>query len=109
MVNFGEGQGSVQKGLRPAVIIQNNVGNKYSPTTIVVPITGKMKKELPTHHKLFKKDYSCLKYDSTLLGEQVLTISKVQILENIGALKEEDIKKLDKVLAVSINLNTKKC
>lgn len=109
MVNFGAMQGSVQKGIRPAVIIQNNIGNKYSTTTIVVPITGKMKKELPTHHKLFRKDYGCLKCDSTLLGEQVLTISKSQILESIGVLKEDDLKKLDKVLSVSINLNTKTC
>jgi len=109
MVNFGAMQGSVQKGIRPAVIIQNNTGNKYSTTTIVVPITGKMKKALPTHHKLLKKDYGCLKCDSTLLGEQVLTISKSQILESIGLLKEDDLKKLDEVLAVSINLNTKIC
>lgn len=105
MVNFGDKLGSVQKGIRPAVIIQNNVGNIYSTTTIVVPITGKMKREIPTHHKLLRKDYNCLKCDSTLLGEQVLTISKSQILENIGVLKEEDIKKLDEVLAISINLN----
>lgn len=108
IVNFGDKQGSVQNGIRPAVIIQNDIGNKYSTTTIVVPITGKMKKELPTHHKLLKKDYNCLlKCDSTILGEQVLTISKSQIMRNIGVLKEEDLNKLDKALAISINLNTK--
>lgn len=104
MVNFGQNQGSVQRGKRPAVVIQNDIGNKFSTTTIVVPITGKVKKELPTHHRLFKSDYNCLKCDSTILAEQVLTISKEQILEVIGNLNEEDIKELNEILSVSINL-----
>ena len=104
MVDFGETQGSVQKGRRPAVVIQNDIGNKYSTTTIVVPITGKIKKVLPTHHELHAKNYCCLKCDSTVLAEQVLTISKNQILDVLGHLNEEDSKKLNKILAVSISL-----
>ena len=65
MVSFGENRGSVQKGIRPAVVIQNDLGNKHSTTTIVAPITGKIKKPLPTHHELSSKDYYCLKCDST--------------------------------------------
>lgn len=106
-VDFGDRQGSVQRGVRPAVVIQNDVGNKHSPTTIVVPITSKQKKDLPTHHKLMKKNYCCLKCDSTILGEQVLTISKDQILDVIGHLREEDSKAVDEILSVSINLNSK--
>ncbi|MCI9069105.1 type II toxin-antitoxin system PemK/MazF family toxin [Clostridium sp.] len=58
MMDFGQNQGCVQSGRRPAVVIQNDVGNKFSTTTIVVSITGKN-----------KKDYTCLKCDSTILAE----------------------------------------
>lgn len=109
MVDFGQNQGCVQSGKRPAVVIQNDVGNKFSTTTIVVPITGKHKKELPTHHELYKKDYRCLKYDSTILAEQVLTICKGQILDIIGHLKDKDSEKLNEILSISINLNKKVC
>lgn len=109
MVDFGKNQGSVQRGKRPAVIIQNDIGNKFSTTTIVVPITGKVKKELPTHHQLYSKNYWCLKCDSTILAEQVLTISKGQILDVLGHLRKEDSEKLDEILSISINLNIKAC
>ena len=109
MVDFGQNQVCVQSGKRPAVVIQNDVGNKFFTTTIVVLITGKHKKELPTHHELYKKDYSCLKYDSIILAEQVLTICKGQILNVIGQLREEDSAKLNEILCVSINLNKKVC
>lgn len=108
-VDFGELKGSVQKGIRPAVVIQNDMGNKYSSTTIVVPITGKIKKKLPTHHLLYSKDYCCLKCDSTILAEQVLTISKDQILDVIGHLSSKDSNHLNEVLTISINLNKEKC
>lgn len=109
MVDLGQNQGCVQSGKRPAVVIQNNIGNRFSTTTIVVPITGKSKKELPTHHELYKKDYCCLKYDSTILAEQLLTISKDQILEVIGYLRKVDSEKLNEIISVSINLNEKVC
>jgi len=104
MVDFGENQGSVQKGIRPAIVIQNDIGNRFSTTTIVVPITGSVKKKLPTHHKIYRERYRCLKYDSTILAEQVLTISKKQILDVLGFLKVEDRLKLNEILATSINL-----
>ncbi len=106
MVDFGELQGSVQKGIRPGVVIQNDIGNKHSTTTIVVPITGRIKKTLPTHHELFSKNYYCLKCDSTILAEQVITISKEQILDIIGHLREEDEVKLNEILAISMNIKT---
>ncbi|NRY61494.1 type II toxin-antitoxin system PemK/MazF family toxin [Clostridium beijerinckii] len=106
MVDFGELQGSVQKGIRPGVVIQNDIGNKYSTTTIVVPITGRIKKTLPTHHELSSKNYCCLKCDSTILAEQVITISKEQILDIIGHLRDEDEFKLNEILAISMNIKT---
>ena len=107
MVDFGKQKGSVQSGMRPAVVIQNNVGNAHSTTTIVAPITGKQKKDLPTHLSLLSKNYKCLRCDSTLLGEQILTISKTQIIEVLGKLNLEDEIELNSKLAVSINLCNK--
>lgn len=107
MVDFGKQKGSVQSGMRPAVVIQNNVGNAHSTTTIVAPITGKQKKDLPTHLSLLSKNYKCLRCDSTLLGEQILTISKTQIIEVLGKLNLEDEIELNNKLAVSINLCNK--
>lgn len=106
MVDFGELQGSVQKGIRPAVVIQNDKGNKHSTTTIVVPITGRIKKTLPTHLELSSENYCCLKCDSTILAEQVITISKEQILDIIGHLRDEDEFKLNEILAISMNIKT---
>lgn len=105
MVDFGQNQGCVQSGIRPAVVIQNDVGNKYSTTTIVVPITGKSKKNIPTHHELQSKNYKCLKCNSTILAEQLITISKKQILDVMGNLREEDCIKLNSIISLSINLN----
>lgn len=107
MVDFGKQMGSVQSGMRPAVVIQNNLGNAHSTTTIVAPITGKLKKDLPTHLSLLSKNYKCLRCDSTLLGEQILTISKTQIIEVLGKLNLEDEIELNSKLAVSINLCNK--
>ena len=107
MIDLGNNQGSVQSGIRPAVVIQNNIGNEYSTTTIVVPITGSTKRDLPIHHELYKKDYGCLKCDSTILAEQILTVSKSQISEVIGYLRSEDSIKLNEILFVSISLNNR--
>lgn len=107
MVDFGENKGSVQNGKRPAVVIQNDRGNKNSTTTIVVPITKTINNKMPTHCTLYKEEYTCLKYDSTILAEQVLTISEEQILDNMGSLNEKDIIKLNKILAISIDLKNK--
>ncbi|NLK23267.1 MAG: type II toxin-antitoxin system PemK/MazF family toxin [Clostridiales bacterium] len=105
MVDFGETVGSVQNGTRPAIVVQNDIGNKYSPTTIVVPITAKKKKVMPTHYELSCDDYCCLKYNSTILAEQIVTISKEQIFDVLGHLNKKDSNELNKILNVSINLS----
>ena len=72
--DFGAGFGSEQGGIRPILILQNNTGNKHSPTTIVAAITGrKTKTALPTHVKIMAKG---LKTESTVLLEQIRTIDK---------------------------------
>ena len=110
MVDFGKNVGSVQSGIRPAVIIQNDVGNKFAPTTIVLPLTktSNGKKNIPTHYELTKDRYTFLSYNSTVLGEQVLTISKEQILKVLGKIDADDINNIYQKILVSIgasNLN----
>ena len=78
---------SEQGGIRPVIIIQNDIGNKYSPTLIVLPITSEIKKEnMPTHCILHKTEYNGLKVDSMVLAEQIRVIDKSRILDYIGYL-----------------------
>ena len=94
-VDFGLSKGSEQGGVRPSVIIQNDVGNRYSPTVIVCPITSEIKKkELPTH--VYLNDYKKygLKTPCQVIAEQMKTIDKRQIGDYIG---EIDIEVMDKV------------
>jgi len=86
LVDFGLNQiGSEQGGKSPAVVIQNNIGNKYSPTTIVLPITSKLKNINQPTHVLLKKDIdNGLSVDSIVLAEAVRQISKERIIKYLG-------------------------
>ena len=78
---------SEQGGIRPVIVIQNDIGNKYSPTLIVLPITSEIKKEnMPTHCILHKSIKNGLKVDSMVLAEQIRVIDKSRILDYIGYL-----------------------
>ena len=109
VVNLGDiyyaklyGVGSEQKGLRPVLVIQNNVGNKFSPTTVIIPITSKLDKaNLPTHVLL--KYTSGLKKMSVVLVEQIRTIDKSRLLEKITTIDSKDLERVKK--AVKHNLN----
>lgn len=92
LVNFGSPDGSVQKGIRPALVVQNNMGNRYSSTIVTIPITTKIKKlGQPTHYVLKRSPRNGLKSVSMLLGEQTTTINKSSIIRKIGSLDAEDI------------------
>jgi mRNA interferase MazF len=81
-VNFGQYQGSKQGGVRPAIIMSNNLNNRYSPTLTVVPLTSNLKKrDLPTH--VFVGKECGLNRDSLALAEQVTNIDKSCLLEYI--------------------------
>jgi mRNA interferase MazF len=96
--------GSEQGGVRPVVIIQNNIGNKHSPTIIVAAITSKaMKAILPTHAMLSVE--SGLDRDSVALLEQIRTIDKRRLRDYVGALRQDDMQAVDKALALSVGLN----
>lgn len=82
-VDFGKNEGSEQNGIRPAIIIQNDKGNTYSPTTIVASITSQEKRYLPTHVSI-KPYQSGLEKTSTIMFEQVRTIDKGRIISKVG-------------------------
>lgn len=98
--------GSEQGGNRPVVILQNDLGNRYSPTVIVAAITGRKKIKLPTHVTL--DDVSNLERDSMVLLEQLRTIDKRRLKDYLGALDEATMKEIDKSLSVSIGLKKRK-
>lgn len=98
--------GSEQGGLRPVVVIQNDIGNTYSPTTIVAAITSQIKRaKLPTHVEI-KRSKSHLDRDSVILCEQLRTIDKKRLSEKIGQLDVDTMSKIDNALGVSIGLSS---
>lgn len=99
--------GSEQGGVRPVLVIQNDVGNKFSPTTIVAAITSvKNKSNLPTHVKVGDKNCGLPK-ESVVLMEQIRTIDKKRLKDKIGRLPDELLKKIDDALRISISLEEK--
>ncbi|SRR5690554_2266115 len=96
--------GSEQGGVRPILVIQNDVGNKYSPTIIVAAITSQINKaRLPTHIEITAPDYGLPK-DSVVLLEQIRTIDKKRLREKIGKFDEDMMRKVDEGLRISIGL-----
>ena len=96
--------GSEQGGVRPVVIIQNDIGNKFSPTTIVAAITSvKNKSSMPTHVNV-GKDVGGLPKDSVILLEQIRTIDKKRLREKIGRMTDAKMKEIDKALGISVHL-----
>lgn len=96
--------GSEQGGVRPVLIIQNDIGNKYSPTVICAAITSQINKaKLPTHIEIEAAKYSLVK-DSVVLLEQIRTIDKKRLREKICRLDEEVMTKVNRALVVSLSL-----
>lgn len=94
--------GAEQSGIRPVVIIQNDKGNMFSPTTIVASITSKTKKNsLPTHLDI---ENDRLRTKSTILLEQVKTVDKNLLGDKIGSLTKEQMKELNKCIIASFDL-----
>jgi mRNA interferase MazF len=96
--------GSEQGGLRPVLIIQNDVGNRYSPTVIAAAITSRLSKtRLPTHIDVFADRVGLVK-DSVILLEQVRTLDKRRLKEKMGHLDEGLMRRVDRAIAVSVGL-----
>ena len=94
--------GSEQGGVRPVLIIQNNVGNRYSPTIIAGAITSQLTKaKLPTHIEISKGQFGLPK-DSVILREQLRTLDKRRLREKLGSLDRDTIRKVDKAILISL-------
>lgn len=96
--------GSEQGGLRPVLIVQNDIGNRYSPTVIAAAITSKMgKAKLPTHIDIYASEVGLAK-DSVILLEQIRTLDKRRLREKMGHLDEGVMNRVDGAIAVSFGL-----
>ena len=112
--NLGEAYGSEQGGRRPVVIIQNDYGNIYSPTTIVLPISSKVGKQLPTHFSFKPSSESIVNYNpqkcklrrqsSVILAEQIRTVDKTRLYEYIGKFTSKFMEELQLYIEISLGL-----
>lgn len=98
LCDLGEPVGSVQGGIRPVLVVQNNYGNIYSSTVIVVPLTTKNKNSLVTHVEVKAKEMS------TVLCEQIRTVRKSDLGKRMGYLGWQDMVKIDHALIVSLGI-----
>ncbi len=105
LADLNETIGSEQSGVRPVLVIQNDVGNHYSPTVVVAAISGQPKKtSQPTHYLL--PPGNGLEMPSMVLLEQIRTIDKTRLKEYIGRIDEADRKGIDRCIAVSMGIYT---
>jgi mRNA interferase MazF len=95
--------GSEQGGVRPVLVVQNDVGNRYSPTFVVVPLSSAKKQLLPTHIHICGT--KTLPRDSIVLAEQIRTIDKIRLREYVGTVDSELMKKIDTALKISIGVD----
>ena len=98
--------GSEQSGIRPILIIQNDIGNKFSPTIIGVPITSKSKISMPTHIAIEGNKYG-LEKDSIILAEQIRTLDKSRLKERVGRLDNKVLNKVKRAIEISCGLRGK--
>ena len=95
LVSLNPTIGSEQGKTRPAIVVQNDIGNKYSPTTIVVPLTSNIRNVYPTDVLINESKADC---------SQIRTIDKMRILKKLGKVKEEEIDLIDKALKISLSI-----
>ncbi len=96
--------GSEQGGVRPVLVVQNNVGNKYSPTVIIAAITSQLSKaKLPTHIELSHSKYNLPK-DSVVLLEQIRTLDKRRLQEKLGAIDPATMQSIDVAIMISLGI-----
>ena len=97
--------GSEQGGLRPVLIIQNNIGNRYSPTVVVLALTSQIQKaRLPTHVFIPSAGHG-LEKDSVVLAEQIRTLDKRRLRERIGALTPKYMEQVSRAIRISLGIN----
>ena len=105
MVDLPLGNGSVQGGTRPAVVISNDKGNKFSPVLIVIPLTSRLdKKYMPTHHTIEPSMINGLSKTSIALAEQIITVGKDMVRNIVGTLDEIDVNFINRKVMTSLAL-----
>lgn len=102
-VDWNPGRGSEQSGLRPALVIQNDIGNKYSPTTIIAALTTAVEKQYPFTVKVSAKE-SGLPKDSTANLAVIMTIDKTRLVNKCGELNHKKMIEVDQAIKVSLGL-----
>ena len=102
-VNWSPGKGSEQSGLRPSLVIQNNIGNEYSPTTIVAALTTAIEKPYPFLVKVTAKE-SGLPKDSTVNLAVIMTIDKTRLSSKCGELSEANMREVNEAIRASLGL-----
>lgn len=103
IADLGSGQGSEQQGVRPVLIIQNDVGNHFGNTVLVVPITSQMKKDMPTHMRISQGTAGLTK-DSTALIEQMRTVDKSRLRHCIGVFTSEMMNIVNDKIMIQVGL-----
>ena len=99
--------GSEQGGLRPVLIVQNDIGNRYSPTVIAAAITSQISKaKLPTHIDVYAETFG-LARDSVILLEQIRTIDKRRLREKMGEVEFNSMNQVDEALSISFGINNR--
>ena len=104
MAELNSTEANVQRGLRPCVVVQNSIGNKFSPTLIIAPLTSRIKRDMVTHAKLYPTIENGLTVASTALLEQIQTISKDSVKRVLGVLNEMEMKLINKAIIASLAL-----
>ncbi len=94
--------GSEQGGIRPVLVVQNNAGNKYSPTLVVLPISSAKKNNMPTHIRICGS--KMLPKDSIVLAEQIRTIDRERLMRYVGSVGLEVMEKVDRAVKISIGV-----
>jgi mRNA interferase MazF len=94
-------QGSEQGGTRPGLCIQNDIGNKYSPTIIIAPITGQIKKQLPTHVPV---KLAGLPLESIIMLEQIRTIDKCRVADYVGSVSKAHMRAVEQATNISLGM-----
>lgn len=96
--------GSEETGVRPVIIIQNNIGNKYSPTTIVVPLTKEIRFKMNQTTHYFLSSFGNIKFDSIILTEQIRTIDKNRLEEKIGIINRKTMREIEQKILVALGI-----
>ena len=96
--------GSEQSGIRPVIVVQNDIGHKYSPTTIIVPLTKKVRLKInqPTHFWI--NPFGNIRFDSIVLTEQIRVIDKSRLKEKIGVMNNKAMQEIDNKILIALGL-----